>query len=44
MSALFAGHLVLIAARYGLDVREDLCDILPSESMFDDLDEDRDHR
>jgi hypothetical protein len=41
MRALFRVHLALIAARYGLDVREDLRDILPPESMSDDLDEDR---
>ena len=44
MRALFGVHLAMIAARYGLDVREDLLDILPPESMSDGLDEDRVHR
>ncbi len=34
----------MIAARYGLDVREDLRDILPPESMSDDPYDDRGHR
>ena len=34
----------MIAARYGLDVRVDFRDILPPETVSDDLDEDRGHR
>jgi hypothetical protein len=44
MRALFGVHLAMIAARYGLDVRKDLRDMLPPESMSDDLDDDRGHQ
>lgn len=37
MRALFGVHLALIAARYDLDVRGDLRNILPPESAADDL-------
>jgi hypothetical protein len=44
MRALFGVHLAMIAVRYDLDVRGSLRDILPPESMPDDLDRHLGHR
>ena len=44
MRALFGVHLAMIAARYDLDVRGNLRDILPAAPMADDLDGPWDHR
>jgi len=43
MRALFGVHLAMIAARYDLELRGGLLDIVPQESANDDLNSDR-HR